>query len=233
MYLSQKDHERLNLFLAAELARRRRARGLKLTYPEAYAIIADEISEGARDGKSVAQLMTEGAQILSEDDVLPGVSALMETIMVEAMFDDGQKLICVHDPIQTAGLVESAHQPGCISFGSGEVTINGDQEPLDLIVRNSGDRPIQVGSHYHFFEVNKSLIFDREKSYGRRLAIPAGTSVRFEPGDELTVSLIEFGGSRVLYGPGGLTAGRLDLPATKAAALKAGADMGYLNDAAE
>src|ERR1700674_4282960 len=99
MHLSPKETDRLLLFLAAELARRRRARGLRLNYPEARALIADEICEGARDGKSVAELMDLGSEILSADDVMPGVATLIGTLQVEAMFPDGQKLVTVHDPI--------------------------------------------------------------------------------------------------------------------------------------
>ena len=99
MHLSPKETDRLVLFLAAELARKRRARGLKLNYPEARALIADEILEGARDGRSVAELMELGASILTTDDVLPGVDRLVGVLQVEGMFEDGQKLVTVHEPI--------------------------------------------------------------------------------------------------------------------------------------
>ena len=99
MHLSPKEVDRLLLFLAAELARRRRGRGLRLNYPEARALIADEICEGARDSRSVAELMGFGATILTTDDVMPGVAKLVGTLQVEAMFPDGQKLVTIHDPI--------------------------------------------------------------------------------------------------------------------------------------
>jgi urease subunit gamma/beta len=201
MYLSSKDEERLRLFLAAELARRRKARGLQLTYPEAYALIADDICEGARDGKSVAELMSLGTLILTESDVLPGVSTLLETIMVEAMFEDGQKLVCVHNPIQKADLPASTEIPGKIEFADTDIEINSGRKAVEVTVVNTGDRPIQVGSHFHFFEVNSALRFDRSSGYGRRLAIPAGTAVRFEPGADMTVQLIEFGGKKVFSKP--------------------------------
>ncbi|MFZ1728133.1 MAG: urease subunit beta, partial [Albidovulum sp.] len=175
------------MFLAAELARRRKARGLQLTYPEAYALIADDICEGARDGRSVAELMSLGTLILTESDVLPGVSTLLETIMVEAMFEDGQKLVCVHNPIQKADLPASTEIPGKIEFADSEIEINSGRKAVEVTVVNTGDRPIQVGSHFHFFEVNSALRFDRSSGYGRRLAIPAGTAVRFEPGADMTV----------------------------------------------
>ncbi|MBY6059599.1 urease subunit beta [Leisingera daeponensis] len=197
--MTSKDEERLSLFLAAELARRRKDRGLKLTYPEAYTLIADCVCEGARDGRSVSELMSYGAQILSEEDVLPGVSTLLDTIMVEAMFEDGQKLVCIHNPIQTAGLPTSTEIPGQIHFADEAVEINLDREETTLTVHNTGDRPIQVGSHFHFYEVNSALRFDRSISFGRRLSIPAGTAVRFEPGADVTVKLIEFGGNKVVH----------------------------------
>ncbi len=99
MFLTPKDIDKLQIFLAAELARRRKARGLKLNHPEAVALIADHILEGARDGKSVAELMSTGKNVLTKDDVLPGVVDLIHTIKVEATFDDGTKLVTVHDPI--------------------------------------------------------------------------------------------------------------------------------------
>ncbi|RJQ29704.1 urease subunit gamma [Candidatus Parcubacteria bacterium] len=99
MFLTPKDIDKLQIFLAAELARRRKARGLKLNHPEAVALIADHILEGARDGKSVAELMSTGKNVLTKDDVLPGVVDLIHTIQVEATFDDGTKLVTVHDPI--------------------------------------------------------------------------------------------------------------------------------------
>lgn len=228
MHLSSKDQERLHLFLAAELARQRRARGLKLTYPEAYAIIADQVCEGARDGRSVAELMSFGTQILSESDVLPGVSTLLDTIMVEAMFEDGQKLICIHNPIQKADLPESTETPGQIAFAAGEITINVGRAAIDIAVCNTGDRPIQVGSHFHFFEVNRFLEFDRPRSFGRRLAIPAGTAVRFEPGEDVTVRLVEFGGMRVVPGSAALTIGSADRPEGAARASQA-AGSGYVD----
>jgi urease subunit gamma len=99
MFLSPREIDKLQIFLAAELARRRKARGLKLNHPEAVALIADHILEGARDGKSVSDLMSSGKKVLTKNDVLPGVVEMIHTIQVEATFDDGTKLVTVHDPI--------------------------------------------------------------------------------------------------------------------------------------
>lgn len=94
-----KEIDKLHIFLAAQLAQRRKERGLKLNHPEAVALITDHILEGARDGKSVSELMSSGKKILTKDDVLPGVSEIIHSIQVEATFDDGTKLVTVHDPI--------------------------------------------------------------------------------------------------------------------------------------
>jgi urease subunit gamma len=100
MHITQREQEKLFIFLAAELARKRQARGLKLNYPEAIAIITAEIMERARDGMSVAEIMTYGATILSRADVMEGIAAMIHEVQVEATFPDGTKLVTVHDPIQ-------------------------------------------------------------------------------------------------------------------------------------
>jgi urease subunit gamma/beta len=207
MHLSPKEIDRLLLFLAAELARRRRARGLRLNYPEARALIADEICEGARDGRTVAELMGLGASILTEDDVQPGVAKLVQILQVEAMFPDGQKLVTVHEPIGPGRESAEGVEPGEYQLAEGDIVLNEGREHVALTVRNLGDRPVQVGSHYHFFEVNPELEFDRRAAFGMRLDIPAGTAVRFEPGEEREVDLVAFGGTRDLRGLNLLTDG--------------------------
>ena len=93
---------------------------------------------------------------------------------------------------------------------AGDINANAGRKVTTLLVRHTGDRPVQVGSHYHFFEVNRALVFDREAAYGMRLDLPAGTAVRFEPGEEKEVALVEFGGARRVYGHRGLVNGALD-----------------------
>ncbi|WHY67918.1 urease subunit gamma [Neobacillus sp. SuZ13] len=100
MKLTQREQEKLMIVVAADLARRRKDRGLKLNYPEAIALITYEIIEGARDGKSVAELMSEGAKILSNEDVMEGIAEMIHDIQVEATFPDGTKLVTVHEPIR-------------------------------------------------------------------------------------------------------------------------------------
>ena len=99
MMLAPHEIDKLYIFMAAEVARRRRARGLKLNYTETIALISDHILEGARDGRSVSQLMSSGKNVLSRDDVLPGVPELVRQVQVEATFEDGTKLVTVHNPI--------------------------------------------------------------------------------------------------------------------------------------
>jgi len=207
VHLSPKETDRLLLFLAAELARKRRARGLKLNYPEARALIADEILEGARDGKSVAELMDLGATILTTDDVLPGVDRLVGVLQVEGFFEDGQKLVTVHQPIGPGKEPVEGGVPGEVVAADGDIELAPGRQTVSVRVANTGDRPVQVGSHYHFFEVNRALEFDRERAFGMHLDIPAGTAVRFEPGEERDVSLVAFGGQRKVHGLNGLTEG--------------------------
>ncbi len=118
--------------------------------------------------------------------------------------------------------------PGEILFAAGDIDVLKDRPTKDLTVKNTADRPIQVGSHCHFFEVNRGLVFDREQAFGFRLFIPAGTAARFEPGEEKRVTLVALAGNRVVYGINGLTNGALDDAETKARALARAAELGFL-----
>jgi urease subunit gamma/beta len=220
MLLTPTELERLTIFAAAELSRRRRAKGLKLNYPEAVAIITDEILEGAREGRSVAELIGYGSTILTTDDVLPGIAAMMHIIQVEGVFPDGTKLVTVHEPIRPApGAAADSEHPGVITARDGSLEINAGRRSITLVAVNTGDRPIQIGSHFHFFEVNKAMEFDRAAAIGMRLDIPAGTAVRFEPGARKEVTLVEFAGRSELTGLNNLTSGISSDPAVRAAAL--------------
>ncbi|MCC6982086.1 MAG: urease subunit beta [Bauldia sp.] len=225
MLLTPTEMERLTIYTAAELARKRRAKGLKLNFPEAVAIISDEILEGAREGRSVAELMSFGSTILGPDDVMPGVPEMMPILQVEGTFPDGTKLVTIHDPIRPSGTA-SLQPPGEIIAAEGTIELNAGRRKTTLVVLNTGDRPVQIGSHYHFFEVNKALDFDREAAFGMRLDIPAGTAVRFEPGQSKEVTLTEFGGARELSGLNALTEGGVD-DATRSAALARAKSRGF------
>ena len=211
MLLTPTELERLTIFTSAEIARRRKKRGSKLNVPEAIAYICDEILELAHDGKTVAELISHGSKILTTDDVMSGVKQLIPIIQVEATFPDGTKLVTVHDPIRLGESTIDAEKtyPGQIRTVDGEIELNAGRRKACLDVKNTGDRPIQIGSHYHFFEANKALDFDREKAFGLRLDIAAGTAVRFEPGQMREVTLTEFGGSKDLRGLNNLTQGDL------------------------
>jgi urease subunit gamma/beta len=197
MQLSPREKDKLLVAMAAMVARRRLERGLKLNYPEAIALITDAVVEGARDGRSVADLMEAGAAVLSADQVMPGIAEMIHDVQVEATFPDGTKLVTVHDPIRGA---TGALTPGEVVTAPGDLTLNEGRESITLTVSNTGDRPIQVGSHYHFYETNPALSFDREKARGFRLDIPAGTAVRFEPGQTRDVALVALAGRRHVYG---------------------------------
>ncbi|TLY22810.1 MAG: urease subunit gamma [Nitrospirae bacterium] len=190
MHLTPREQEKLLIYVAANLAKDRKARGLKLNHPEAVAFITAAILEGIRDGRSVSDLMSRGATLLKKKDVMPGVAEMIPELQVEGTFPDGTKLVTV--------------------------------------LANTGDRPIQVGSHCHFFEANRALRFDRERAYGFRLQVPAGTAVRFEPGEDKRVTLVSIGGNRVAYGINGLVNGRLDDPNVKAKAMTAAREQGFI-----
>jgi urease subunit gamma/beta len=209
--LTPTEMERLTIFTAAELARRRRAKGLRLNFPEAVALISDAILEGAREGRSVADLIGFGSTILSTEDVMDGIAAMMPILQVEGMFPDGTKLVTVHEPIRPKeGSPADTVEPGAILAAEGEIELSAGRPRTTLDVTNTGDRPIQIGSHYHFFETNRALDFDRKATMGLRLDIPAGTAVRFEPGQRKTVTLTTFGGDKNLSGLNDLSRGAND-----------------------
>ena len=211
MELTPREKDKLLLFTAALLAERRMAKGLKLNYPEAMAYISAGILEGAREGRTVAELMDHGRTILSADDVMEGVAEMISEVQVEATFPDGTKLVTVHDPILPSEHSEAASVvPGEVIAAGGERELNAGRETVALTVANTGDRPIQVGSHYHFAETNPALEFDRERARGFRLDIPAGTAVRFEPGQTREVILVAYAGERKVYGFNGAVMGELD-----------------------
>jgi urease subunit gamma/beta len=212
------------LHQAGVLAQKRLARGLRLNYVEAMALIATQLLEFIRDGRSVAELMDLGRQFLGRGDVLDGVADMIDEVQVEGTFPDGTKLVTVHHPIVAErgdralalygsflpvdGVPGAAGQPAIALEGAagqrlpldGEIVLNDGRDSVALEVANRGDRPIQVGSHYHFSETNRALAFDRVRAYGMRLDIPAGTAVRFEPGETKTVSLVAIAGGRVVRG---------------------------------
>ncbi len=261
MHLTPHERERLLIHVAADVAGKRRDRGLRLNYPETMALLTVHVFEAARDGKTVSDIMDSGRRVLTRDDVMDGVPEMIKNVQVEATFPDGTKLVTIHDPIPEAtevpevypGKVEHPQPPrkpgspvDCDDSGNSSVRSDEDDEiacrydaicfnvHLDgatqgvslqtdattlpgpgktkIKVRNESDRPIQVGSHYHFAEVNPGLkvvsvevpagrtvpqdrsLWNCDAAQGRRLNIAAGTSVRFEPGDECCVELVQIQG---------------------------------------
>ncbi len=234
MHLTPREVDKLILHQAGFLAQKRLARGLRLNYVEAVALIATQLLEFIRDGRSVAELMDLGRRFLGTGDVLDGIADMVDEVQVEGTFPDGTKLVTVHHPIvaehgdrelalygsflaprapeRAPGPLAAplAGAPGEVLAAAGSITLNEGRDAVSLSVANTGDRPIQVGSHYHFFETNRALVFNRRAAYGRRLDIPAGTAVRFEPGETRTAALVPIAGARVVRGGNAWASGPVD-----------------------
>ena len=238
MQLTPTERDRLLLFTVAELARARRARGLRLNVPEATAVIADAVAEAARDGKRHEEAIEIGRSVLGPDDVLPGVSDVLYDVKVEALFDDGTRLVVVPDPIGADSLGSGA--PGAVTVAApaerDEAADEARRALLDVVevdVENTALVPITVTSHFHFLEVNPRLSFDRGAAYGRHLDIAAGSSVTFEPGRTQRVSLVPIRGQRVVIGMAGFVDGPLDAPGARERALDLLRATGFLDTAYE
>ncbi|KOU19623.1 urease subunit gamma [Streptomyces sp. WM6372] len=226
MRLTPTERDRLLIFTAAELARARRRRGVKLNVPEATALITDTVCEAARDGRRLAEAIEAGRSVLGAEDVLPGVPDVVTGLQVEAVFDDGTRLCVIDDPFGQRGSLGLA-APGATIPGDGE-GYQSVEPTLRLPVRNTATVPISVSSHFHFFEANPRLAFDRAAAYGTRLAVPAGSTVRFDSGSTVFVELLPIGGARVAIGFAGLVDGPLDAPGAREAALAKARATGYL-----
>jgi urease subunit gamma/beta len=249
MHLSPREIEKLMLHNAGFLAQKRLARGLPLNHPEAVALIAAVILEFIRDGKRVAELMNLGRQLLGRNQVMFGVPEMIYDVQVEGTFPDGSKLVTVHHPIasENGDLKLALHGsflpapdlavfkpappdivPGSMEILPGDIELNAGRAATEIEVTNLGDRPVQVGSHYHFIETNAALRFNRGAAYGKRLDIPAGAAVRFEPGETRTVTLVDIAGKKVIRGGNSLASGKVST-AGRAAALKKVRTKGFAN----
>ena len=229
MHLTPHEIDKLLLHNVGFLAQKRLARGVRLNYPETVGLIATQVLEFIRDGRTVAELMNVGRQLLGRKQVMPGVPEMVLEVQVEGTFPDGTKLVTVHHPVtHEHGNLELALYgsflpvpaltlfdkptdadplPGELWPAAGDITLNAGRNTATLAVTNLGDRPVQVGSHYHFIETNASLQFDRALAFGMRLDIPAGTAVRFEPGETKTVHLVDIAGERIIRGGNNLVDG--------------------------
>ncbi|MBB2910612.1 urease subunit gamma/beta [Streptosporangium becharense] len=225
MRLTPAENDRLLLYLATLLARERLARGVRLNVPEATAMIAHAACEAARDGARLAEAVAAARGVLTVDDVMPEVPGILTEVQVEAVFADGTKLIVVTDPIPGAG--DAAREaPGAVLPAAGPRPEPTGQ--VRLSVTNTSGVPVSVTSHFHFFETNRALAFDRAAAYGHRLALPVGTTVCFDPGSTRTVELTPLGGDRRAIGFAGLVDGPLDAPGAREAALARARAAGYL-----
>lgn len=239
MRLTPSERDRLLIFTAAQLARGRHARGLKLNVPEATAIIADAVCEAAREGKRLVEAAEAGRSALADDDVLPGVAEVVTEVKVEAVFDDGTRLVVVRSPFQSRsslapnigeieiGRVEMGHLDVSNSENGGD-SMSPAAAAATVRVVNTGAVPVSITSHFHFFEVNRRLDFDRAAAYGMHLAIPAGSALRFPPGETVAAPLAPIGGDRIAVGFAGLVDGPLDAPGAKQTALDRARAEGYL-----
>ena len=223
MRLTPQEHDRLLIFTVAQLARARRARGVLLNAPETIALVADAVIEAARDGARLAEAVVAGRAVLGPDDVLPGVADVVTQVRVEAVFDDGTRLAVVPDPIGGGSL--GALAPGAVITAAVAGSLR--EDTVTVSVLNTSDVAISVTSHWHFFEANPWLRFDRAAAYGRHLAIPAGSAVRFEPDVDVEVGLVPIGGKRVAVGFAGLVDGELDAPGGLDRALERARSLGY------
>ena len=214
MHLAPRELDKLILHGAGFLAQKRLARGLRLSYPEAMALLATQILELIRDGRRVAELMDVGRRILGRAQVMDGVPELIAEVQVEGTFEDGTKLVTVHEPIALAqgdlslalhgsflpvpapsafpDVAPTERLAGIVVTPPGEIELCPGRRRAAIAVTNGGDRPVQVGSHYPFADVNRALTFDREAARGMRLDVPAGTAMRFEPGETRTVGLVAY-----------------------------------------
>ncbi|MFI6390162.1 urease subunit gamma [Nonomuraea sp. NPDC050540] len=186
MHLTLRERERLDIFNAAQLARRRLTRGQRLNAPEAVALVCDEILELAWDGLSLAQVVEFARLVVTPGQLREGVAELVPHLQVEALFPHGTSLVAVDQPFGAP----SPGGPGAHAVAGGEIELNAGRPAWTTTVRNPGPLPVHVSSHFPFAEVNGALEFDREIARGARLNIPAGTSATFDPGATREVELI-------------------------------------------
>lgn len=245
MLLTPSERDRLLLYTAAELARARRARGCLLNAPEATALVADVVVEAARDGYRHADAVAAGQQVLTRAELLPGAAEIVGDVSVEAVFDDGSRLVVVPEPFGPTPPLPAETDLGAVAAGrlAPGTVLSSDaaqRRPYDgahdrpgrvsIAVTNTGDVPISITSHFHFFEVNPRLRFDRVAAYGRRLALPGGATARFAPGEQRFVDLVPIGGARIAIGFSGLVDGPLDDDAVRRAALQRAREAGLIDE---
>ncbi|GGC61579.1 urease subunit beta [Chelatococcus reniformis] len=229
MNLSPTEMDRLVIFTAAEMARRNRALGIRLSHPEAVALLTDEVMLAARRDMAYDEIRDMAGRLLTTDDVEPGVAEMVPMLYIECLFAEGTKVMALFEPIGPGETpLPQGVSPGEIISPDDDIEIFADLPAVTIDVVNTGDRDVQVRSHTHFFEVNRALRFDRAASWGMKIDRPAGLGVRFEPGVVKSVRLVPIGGGRVVRGQAGLANGALDEPGAKQRALGLAKARGYL-----
>ena len=185
MRLTEWEQGRLTVFTAAELARRHRAAGLKLNAPEAIALICDGMFEAARAGATYEEVEAAGMSAVALADVMDGVPALVDEVRLEVLMGDGTRLVVLRNPLGTADSPAATDSPR---------PARPDRPTLTLTVTNASDHIVRVSSHYPFDQVNSRLQFDRAAAHGYRLDLPAGSTLRWAPGETKEATLVPFGG---------------------------------------
>ena len=189
MRLTDWEQQRLTIFTAAELARRHRAAGLRLNAPEAIALMCDAMFEAARSGASYPEVEAAGRGAVAPADVMDGVPALVDEVRLEVLMGDGTRLVVLRNPLGTADLIDKA--------GSTDHPLPAerpDRPTRTITVTNTGSHIVRVSSHYPFDQVNARLEFDRAAAHGYRLDLPAGSTLRWGPGETREVTLVRYGG---------------------------------------
>lgn len=209
MRLTPFEEDRLLVFVAAELARRHRASGLRLNHPEAVALIADAMFEAARAGATYEAVEAAGRAAVSSGDVLPGVRELVDEVRVEVLMGDGTRLVVLVDPLG-AGAPRDPEGPGAIIADRAPADPLEGRERRTLEVRNDSRRIVMVSSHHPFDQVNPRLVFDREAAAGFRLDLASGATERWQPGETRTVTLVRYAGRLGDQGRAHLEQGRAD-----------------------
>ncbi|MFI7610603.1 urea amidohydrolase [Nonomuraea terrae] len=193
MHLTPAEHDRLTVFTVAELARRRRARGARLSAPEVIALVADAVFEAAWDGLPMEEVIAAGRGAVRAEEAKPGVAALVRRVEVDALFPAGTALVAVDDPL---GRQPGPGDPGAVMPAArADAALAPGRARLEIEVTNTADVDVHVSSHYPFWQANAALSFDREAARGHRLDVPAGSSLCFPPGATITVRLVRLGGA--------------------------------------
>ena len=189
------EEERLQLFLAAELARRHRAAGVLLNQPEVVALICDAMLEAARSGGTYAEVEAAGRAAVDPGDAMDGVRELVAEVRLEVLLGDGTRVIALRDPLGR-GSAPDPLGPGALVAGDAEDReVNAGREVIELVVTSTSRRRIRVSSHYPFHRVNPRLELDREAARGFHLDLPSGAWTGWEPGETKTVRLVRYGGT--------------------------------------